>query len=139
MRRILGVEAYDDRMTDQPAPPPSSADAGPAAAPQEPPPNLTFERRFERFGQQAEAAGQRLGREAEDAGRRLAANPVVVQAGDTAARVWGLLLIAVGLWFFAEVTLGYDMPSIPWRDAWPLGLIVIGLVVIARGLTRRRA
>jgi hypothetical protein len=119
-------------------------DQPPSASPEPPPippapPSLTFEQRFERFGQQAEDAGKRLGREAEDAGRRLAANPVVVHAGDTAARVWGLLLIAVGSWFFFEVTLGYRMPSIPWRDAWPLGLIVIGLVVIARGLTRRRA
>ena len=92
---------------------------------------------MERFGQQAEEAGKRLEREVEDAGRRLAANPTVVQAGDTAARAWGLILLAVGLWFFVEVTLGYDMPAIPWRDVWPLGLIAIGLFVIVRGLTRR--
>jgi hypothetical protein len=125
-------------VTDQPPPaPPAPADPNPSQP--APPPGLTFEQRFERFGQQAEDTGKRLGREAEDAGRRLAANPVVVRAGDTAARVWGLLLIAVGLWFFVQVTLGYRMPAIPWRDAWPLGLIVIGLVVIARGLTRRKA
>lgn len=121
-------------VTDQPPPAPPDPNASQPA----PPPGLTFEQRFERFGQQAEDAGKRLGREAEDAGRRLAANPVVVRAGDTAGRVWGLLLIAVGLWFFVQVTLGYRMPAIPWRDAWPLGLIIVGLVVIARGLTRRK-
>ena len=87
----------------------------------------TLEERFERFGRQTE-----------DAAARLATKPAVVQAGDTAARLWGLVLIAVGLWFFAQVTLGYDMPAIPWRDVWPLGLILIGLLVVARGLGRRR-
>ena len=94
---------------------------------------------MERFGRDAEDAGKRLGREAEEAGKRLAANPTVAQAADTASRVWGLLLIAIGTWFFAEVTLGFDMPAIPWRDVWPLGLILIGLVVVFRGLTRRSA
>jgi hypothetical protein len=126
-------------VTDQPDRQPPSPNGAATPPPPTPPPSLTFEERFERFGHDAEAAGKRLGREAEDAGRRLAANPVVVQAGDTAARVWGLLLIGVGLWFFAEVTLGYDMPSIPWRDLWPIGLILIGLLVIARGMSRRKA
>ena len=94
---------------------------------------------MERFGQEVGEAGERFGRQAEDAGKRLAANPGVVQAADTAARVWGLVLIVVGLWFLAEFTLGYDLPAIPWRDIWPLGIILIGLVVIARGLGRRSA
>ena len=132
-------------MTDQtnpgepaaPAPPPSPATGpAPAAAPTSGP---TFEQRVERFGQEVGEAGERIGRQAEDAGKRLAANPAVADAADTAARVWGLLVLGVGLWFFAEVTLGYDMPSIPWRELWPLGLIVIGLAVIVRGLTHRRA
>lgn len=116
---------------EQPPQQPSQQDA--------PPPPRTFEQRVERFAEEAGEAGERLGREAEAAGRRLAANPTVVGAADTAARMWGLLLIAVGAWFFAEVTLGNDMPSIPWRDIWPLGLVVIGLVVIVRGMTRRGA
>ena len=99
-------------------------------APSTPTPSLEqrFEQRVERFGQ-----------EAEEAGKRLAENPAVKDAADTAARVWGLLVLGVGLWFLAEVTLGYDMPAIPWRDVWPLGLIVIGLAVVVRGMTRRRA
>jgi hypothetical protein len=108
-------------MTDeQPPQQPSQQDA--------PPPPRTFEQRVERFGQ-----------EAEEAGKRLAANPAVADAADTAARVWGLIVLGVGLWFLAEVTLGYDMPTIPWRELWPLGLIVIGLAVIVRGLSRRGA
>ncbi len=115
-------------MTNQGQPPPT-----------DPPRSPSFEERMERFGQEAEEAGQRLGRQAEAAGKRLASNPSVVQAADTAGRIWGLLLIAVGLWFFAEVTLGYDMPAIPWRDVWPIGLIVIGLAVVLRGLRHRNA
>jgi uncharacterized protein YjeT (DUF2065 family) len=94
----------------------------------EAPRSPSFEERIERFGQ-----------DAEEAGKRLASNPAVKDAADTAGRVWGLLLIAVGAWFFAEFTLGYDLPGIPWRDIWPIGLIAIGLVVVLRGLTRRSA
>src|SRR5918994_421930 len=119
-------------MTDQ-------GQRSPPPPPAEPPRSPTFEERMERFGQEAEEAGKRIGREAEDYGKRLAANPGVAQAADTAARVWGLLLVAVGAWFFAEFTLGIDLPAIPWRDVWPVGLIVIGLAVILRGLTRRSA
>jgi uncharacterized protein YjeT (DUF2065 family) len=116
------------------APPPN--DQGQTAPP---PRSLSLEERFERFGQEAEEAGKRLGREAEDYGKRLSSNTAVKDAADTAGRVWGLLLIAVGAWFFAEFTLGYELPAIPWRDVWPIGLIAIGLVVVVRGLTRRSA
>ena len=127
-------------MTDQgqqpPAQQPPATEPPPGTEPSRTP---TLEERFERFGRETEEAANRLGREAEDAGKRLAANPVVKGAADTAARVWGLILIGVGAWFFAEFTLGYDLPAIPWRDVWPIGLIAIGLVVILRGLTRRSA
>jgi hypothetical protein len=106
---------------------------------QQPPPSPSFEQRVERFAKEAGEAGERLGRQAEEAGKRWAADPAVVQTADTAARVWGLLLIVVGAWFFAEFTLGYDLPAIPWRELWPVGLIAIGLVVILRGLRRRGA
>ena len=106
---------------------------------QPPPPSPRFEDRVERFAKEAGEAGERLGRQAEAAGKRWAADPAVTQTADTAARIWGLLLIAVGAWFFAQFTLGYDLPAIPWRELWPLGLIVIGLAVILRGLRRRSA
>ena len=63
----------------------------------------------------------------------------VVRAADTAGRVWGVLVLLVGLWFFADVTLGLDMPTVPWRDIWPVGLIVVGLAVVLRGMGRRSA
>jgi hypothetical protein len=59
------------------------------------------------------------------------------RAADTASRIWGAILIAAGLWFLADQTLGLAMPRIPWGEIWPLGLILLGAVVIARGLSRR--
>ncbi len=88
----------------------------------------TFEQRVDAFGRNAEAAG-----------KRWAGEPGVVRAADTVARAWGLLLLVVGLWFLADVTFGLDMPSVPWRDLWPVGLIVIGLAVLFRGMGRQRA
>ena len=94
---------------------------------------------MERFGHEAGEAGERWGRRAEAAGERWSKDPGVARAADTAGRIWGLIVLAIGLWFFADVTLGYDMPSIAWRDLWPIVLIAIGLVVVLRGMTRRRA
>jgi len=119
-------------MTDQPTeptPPP------PPAEPSRPP---TFEQRVEGLGREAQAAGERLGRQAEAAGQRWSKDPAVVGAADTAGRVWGLIVLGVGLWFFADITLGLDMPAVAWRDLWPVALIVIGLAVVFRGMARRR-
>ena len=116
-------------QTGQPLPPPAS----------EAPPAPTFEERMEDFGRRAGEAGERFGREAQAAGERWSKDPAVVAAGDTAARVWGLLVLAVGAWFFADITLGMDMPAIAWRDVWPVALIVVGLAVVLRGIASRRA
>lgn len=99
----------------------------------------TFEQRMERFGQEAGEAGKRIGEQAEAAGKRLAADPGLAAAGDAAARVWGLIVLAVGLWFLADITLDLDMPAIAWRELWPVALILIGVVIVLRGVVRRRA
>ena len=64
---------------------------------QPPPPNPSFEERVERFAKEAGEAGERIGRQAEQAGKRWAADTGVARATDTAARVWGVVLIAVGV------------------------------------------
>jgi hypothetical protein len=117
----------------------TDATPDPAAAAPDPAPKPTFEQRMESFGREAGEAGERIGRKAEEFGDRLAKDPGISRAADTAARVWGLIILAVGAWFLVDVTLGYDMPSIPWGDVWPIGLIVIGLVVVLRGMSRRTA
>ena len=59
------------------------------------------------------------------------------RAIDTGTVVWGLILIAVGGWFFLDHTLGMDLPNIDWGDLWPVILLVIGGAVILQGLGRR--
>jgi hypothetical protein len=86
------------------------------------------------FDQRAQA----LGREAEAAARRWGENPAVKETADVAGRIWGLVLLAVGAWFFADVTLNLDLPSVRWRELWPVVLIVLGGFVVLRGLARRR-
>jgi hypothetical protein len=55
---------------------------------------------------------------------------------DNGAVVWGLILLAVGVWFFLDQTLGIDLPRIDWRYVWPVILIVIGAIVVIQ-TTRR--
>jgi hypothetical protein len=129
-------------MTDptpiEPAPEaPQAAAPSPAPAP-EPAPRQTFEQRMDSFGREIGEAGERFGKQAEAAGQRLAKDPSVQRTADTLARIWGLVILAAGIWFLADVTLGMDMPSVPWRDLWPVGLILIGLFVVVRGMARTR-
>ena len=125
-------------MTDQPT---NASDAPDPETPIPTPPPAeprTFEARMEDFGRRAGAAGEKLGKEAEEAAHRWSKDPSIAAAGDTAARVWGLLVLAVGLWFFADITLDMDMPAVAWRDLWPVALIVVGLAVLVRGVASRR-
>ena len=124
----------------QPNPDPAAPAPEPGPAPQPvSAPKPTFEQRMESFGEEVGAAGERFGRQAEAFGERLSKDPGTSRAADTASRAWGLIILALGAWFLADVTLGYDMPSIPWADIWPIGLIVIGLLVVVRGMGRRTA
>jgi hypothetical protein len=51
--------------------------------------------------------------------------------------VLGVILLAIGLWFFADQTLGLDMPSLRWSQLWPILIIGLG-AWIAVGSMRRR-
>jgi hypothetical protein len=93
--------------------------------------------RMKALGEEVQVRGEQLGREAQGAGDRWAMDPGVVRAANTANRGMGLVLIAVGAWFLADVTLGYSLPTVPWRDLWPALLVVLGLIIIGRGMTRR--
>ena len=129
-------------MTHQPTDPAAPASATgstppPDASASEPERAPSFEERMNRLGKEAGEAGERWGRRAEEAGQRWSKDPSVVRVADAGGIIWGLILLGVGLWFFADVTLGLDMPSIAWRDLWPIALIGIGLLVLVRGMTRR--
>ena len=116
---------------------PTPIEPTPAPAP-EPAPRQTFEQRMDSFGREIGEAGERFGKQAEAAGQRLASDPSVQRTADTLARTWGVVILAAGLWFLADVTFGMDMPTVPWGDLWPLGLILIGLFVVIRGMARTR-
>jgi hypothetical protein len=50
---------------------------------------------------------------------------------------FGLAILAIGVWYFLDQTLGLEMPRIDWRSAWPVFLIVIGAVLVFRSAGRR--
>jgi hypothetical protein len=130
------AEMTDPNAATAPEPPPATP--GPPPASPEPPPATTtpappgpgFEQRFE---QRMEG----FGKEVEDAANRWSQDPGVKTNLTLLGRFWGLVLLAVGAWLFAGVTLGYDLPSLPVRDLWPVLLIVLGGLVLVRGLARR--
>ncbi len=51
---------------------------------------------------------------------------------------FGLLLLVIGLWYFAERTLGLDMPDISWNQFWPVILIAIGVLILYNAVRRER-
>ena len=56
--------------------------------------------------------------------------------GRTASILFGLVFLGLGLWFFVEQTLGYELPRISWSQLWPVALIVIGLWVVLGSMRR---
>jgi hypothetical protein len=54
------------------------------------------------------------------------------------AIVVGLIILAVGLYFFVDRTLGIDLPVIHWGSLWPILLIVVGGLIVVRALNRNR-
>jgi uncharacterized membrane protein len=57
-------------------------------------------------------------------------------AGRTASVLFGMVILGLGLWFFAEHTLGYELPRISWSQLWPVTLILIGLWVVLGSMRR---
>lgn len=51
--------------------------------------------------------------------------------------LFGLIILGLGVWFFAAETLQLEMPDIEWRQAWPVILIVIGGWIVLGTLRRR--
>lgn len=54
-----------------------------------------------------------------------------------AGLVAGFALVAIGLYFFLERTLGVALPRIQWSTLWPVILIAIGAIVLVRSVSRR--
>jgi hypothetical protein len=56
--------------------------------------------------------------------------------GRTGTIIFGLILVVIGLWFFADQTLGFEMPRLSIGELWPLILIVIGGWVLISSMRR---
>jgi hypothetical protein len=131
----------NERPDVPPLPPtePGQADVPPAQPASAAPPTAgaVLKTTLESGARSLDDRAQALGREAEAAARRWGENPAVKETADVAGRVWGLVLLAFGLWFFADVTLDMDLPNVRWSEVWPVILIVLGGIVVVRGLARR--
>ena len=46
--------------------------------------------------------------------------------------VVGLVILAVGLWYFADRTLGLDLPRLEADQLWPILVIALGAWLIVR-------
>lgn len=57
--------------------------------------------------------------------------------GNLASVIFGLVLIAIGAWYFLDHTLDLAMPRIDWSEIWPLAIIVAGAVVLLRSSGKR--
>lgn len=53
------------------------------------------------------------------------------------AIVIGLALIAIGLYYFVDRTLGINLPGIQWSSVWPIILIVLGGLILVRSFQRK--
>src|SRR5688572_17644950 len=56
--------------------------------------------------------------------------------GRTASILFGLVFLGLGLWFFVDHTLGYELPRIRWSQLWPVVLVVIGVWVVVGSMRR---
>ena len=57
--------------------------------------------------------------------------------GRNASFVFGVIILLVGLWFFATKTLGLDLPRLDWGQLWPIVLIAIGGLIVLNAMQRR--
>ncbi len=73
-----------------------------------------------------------------NAPRRVRGGSGLAEVADLAGRVWGLILLGVGLWLFARITLQLDLPDIPVGDLWPVVLILFGGMLLLGSGRRRR-
>lgn len=56
--------------------------------------------------------------------------------GRAASVVFGLILLAIGLWFFVEQTLGIELPRVRWSQFWPVILIGLGVWIVLGSMRR---
>jgi hypothetical protein len=60
------------------------------------------------------------------------------ESGRLATIVFGLIVIAVGVWFLLDRTFGLELPDIEWDSLWPLIVIGLGAWILLGTANRRR-
>lgn len=63
--------------------------------------------------------------------------PPPTDSGRNAGLIFGVIILIVGLWYFATNTLDLDLPRIEWGQLWPLVLIGLGAWIVLNALRRR--
>jgi hypothetical protein len=56
---------------------------------------------------------------------------------DLGGVVFGVIVLAVGLYYFAQKTLGWDIPDLNWDQLWPLAVIALGVGIALSAMRRR--
>ena len=58
--------------------------------------------------------------------------------GRNTSLFFGVLILLVGLWYFASRTLGLDMPRLDWNRLWPIFVIGLGAWIVLVSIRRPR-
>jgi uncharacterized membrane protein len=53
------------------------------------------------------------------------------------ALVVGLVILAIGVYYLLDRTLGIAMPPIHWGSLWPIFLVILGGLILLRSIERR--
>ncbi len=61
-----------------------------------------------------------------------ASRPPVADGPRYGSIIVGLVILAVGLWYFADRTLGLELPRLDADQLWPIAVIAIGIWLIVR-------
>ena len=64
-------------------------------------------------------------------------SPVSHRRRDVGGLVFGGILLAVGIYYLLQRTLGLDIPDLNWDQLWPLAVILLGGAILYGNWTRR--
>jgi LiaI-LiaF-like transmembrane region len=56
---------------------------------------------------------------------------------DVGGLVFGGILLAIGIYYLLQQTLGLDIPDLNWDQLWPVALILLGAAILYGNWTRR--